>query len=86
MSKKNEQSQSKSSDVSFEKSLKRLEEIVAEMENADPDLDKALSLFSEGVELVKLCSSKLNDTKNKIEVLIEETEIMRKEQFKTDGN
>jgi len=56
---------------SFEKSLERLEEIVSEMENADPDLDKALALFSEGVELVKTCSAKLNDTKKKIEILID---------------
>ena len=56
---------------SFEKSLERLEEIVSEMENADPDLDKALALFSEGVELVKACSAKLNDTKKKIEILID---------------
>ncbi|AKL97593.1 exodeoxyribonuclease VII small subunit [Endomicrobium proavitum] len=57
--------------ASFEKSLERLEEIVSQMENADPDLDKALALFSEGVELVKLCSAKLNDTKKKIEILID---------------
>ena len=51
--------------MNFEKSLNRLEEIVSEMENADPDLDKALSLFSEGVELVKFCTSKLNETKKR---------------------
>jgi len=55
--------------MNFEKSLERLEKIVSEMENADPDLDKALSLFSEGVELVKFCSEKLNETKKKIEIL-----------------
>ena len=55
----------------FEKSLERLEEIVSEMENAEPDLDKALALFSEGIELVKFCSSKLNDTKKKIEILVD---------------
>jgi exodeoxyribonuclease VII small subunit len=34
--------------LNFEKSLKRLEEIVSKIENADPDLGKALSLFAEG--------------------------------------
>ncbi len=67
--------------ANFEKSLKRLEEIVSEMENADPDLDKALSLFSEGVELVKFCSEKLNDTKKKIEILVKENPGMKKEKF-----
>ncbi|MDR0800349.1 MAG: exodeoxyribonuclease VII small subunit [Endomicrobium sp.] len=55
--------------LNFEKSLKRLEEIVSKMENAAPDLDKALALFAEGAELVKFCSAKLNETKKKIEII-----------------
>jgi exodeoxyribonuclease VII small subunit len=61
--------------LNFEKSLKRLEEIVGEMENAEPDLDKALNLFSEGAELVKFCSTKLNETKKKIEIITTSGEI-----------
>lgn len=67
--------------MNFEESLKKLEEIVKEMENGEPDLDKALSLFSEGVELVKFCSQKLNETKNKIEILVKEQDTMKKEKF-----
>lgn len=70
--------------LSFEKSLERLEKIVNEMENADPDLDKALSLFSEGVELVKSCSQKLNETKKKIEILVKNNDGLKKEKFKND--
>lgn len=55
--------------MTFEKSLERLEVIVSEMENADPDLDKALVLFAEGAELVKFCSAKLSETKKKIEII-----------------
>ncbi|OEG69855.1 hypothetical protein ATZ36_00290 [Candidatus Endomicrobiellum trichonymphae] len=55
--------------LNFEKSLKRLEEIVSEIENAAPDLDKALVLFAEGAELVKSCSAKLSETKKKIEII-----------------
>ena len=55
--------------LNFEKSLERLEKIVSEMENAAPDLDKALALFAEGAELVKFCSTKLNETKKKIEII-----------------
>jgi exodeoxyribonuclease VII small subunit len=61
--------------LNFEKSLKRLEEIVSEMENSEPDLDKALSLFSEGVQLVKSCSQKLSETKKKIEIITASGEI-----------
>ncbi|MDR1942219.1 MAG: exodeoxyribonuclease VII small subunit [Endomicrobium sp.] len=67
--------------VSFEKALKRLEDIVSEMENADPDLDKALSLFSEGTELVKFCSGRLNETKKKIEILVKNSAGAKKENF-----
>ena len=69
----------KKTDKNFEKSLKRLEEIVDEMENADPDLDKALELFTEGVELVRFCSTKLEDTKRKVEILVKENGIINKE-------
>jgi exodeoxyribonuclease VII small subunit len=51
--------------LNFEKSLKRLEEIVFEIENAAHDLSKALSLFAEVAELVKSCSEKLSEIKKK---------------------
>jgi exodeoxyribonuclease VII small subunit len=59
----------KNTEKSFEKSLKRLEEIVNDMENANPDLDKALQLFTEGIELVRFCSDKLKDAKKQVEIL-----------------
>ncbi|MDR1259827.1 MAG: exodeoxyribonuclease VII small subunit [Endomicrobium sp.] len=55
--------------LNFEESLKRLEEIVSEMENVDHGLDKALALFSEGTELIRFCSLKLNETKKKVEII-----------------
>jgi exodeoxyribonuclease VII small subunit len=67
--------------LSFEKSLERLEIIAQEMENADPDLDKAFALFNEGIELVKFCSDKLNETKKKIEILVGDNEKIAKKEF-----
>ncbi|MDR2399082.1 MAG: exodeoxyribonuclease VII small subunit [Endomicrobium sp.] len=61
--------------LNFEKSLKRLEEIVSDMENGEPDLDTALSLFSEGAHLVKSCSQKLSETKKKIEIITASGEV-----------
>jgi exodeoxyribonuclease VII small subunit len=55
--------------LNFEKSIERLEKIVAEMEDNLPDLDRTLALFSEGSELVKQCSAKLNETKKKIQII-----------------
>ncbi|MDR2860552.1 MAG: exodeoxyribonuclease VII small subunit [Elusimicrobiota bacterium] len=67
--------------LSFEESLKRLEDIVSQMENADPDLEKALTLFSEGAELIKFCSAKLDETKKKVEILTKENSEIKKEDF-----
>ncbi len=66
---------------SFEESLKRLETIVDEMENSQLDIDKAMKLFEEGISLVKDCSAKLNETKKKIEILVEKNGKIDKENF-----
>lgn len=84
MTKKSAVSKTKTQENNFEKSLKRLEEIVNDMENADPDLDKALALFTEGVELVRFCSLKLNDAKKQVEILVKANGHMKKEKFKDD--
>ena len=65
----------------FEESLKRLETIVDEMENSQLDIDKAMKLFEEGIFLVKECSSRLNETKKKIEILVEKNGKIGKENF-----
>ena len=73
--------------TSFEASLKRLETIVDEMENSQLDIDKAMKLFEEGISLVNQCSSKLDETKKKIEILVEKNGKLEKEKFtKKEGN
>ena len=67
----------------FEKALARLEKIVSEMEQSEPDLDRALALFEEGVGLVKSCSQKLNETKAKIEILTKKNGSMKLEEFES---
>jgi len=65
----------------FEMSLKRLEVIVDEMENSQLDIDKAMKLFEEGISLVNQCSQKLDETKKKIEILVEKNGKFEKEKF-----
>ncbi len=67
--------------MTFENSLKRLEDIVSEMENSQLDIDKAMKLFEEGVSLVNQCSAKLDETKKKIEILVEKNGKKEKEKF-----
>jgi len=57
---------------SFEKSLSRLEEIVAEMEDGSLGLEKMIARFEEGRALLKFCTDKLNEVDRKIEVLVQE--------------
>ena len=65
----------------FETSLKRLEDIVNEMETSHLDIDKAMKLFEEGISLVNQCSLKLDETKKKIEILVEKNGKLEKEKF-----
>ena len=54
----------------FEECLERLEEIVAEMEKGEIPLERALSLFEEGVNLASSCRGELQAAEGKIEVLL----------------
>ena len=51
---------------SFEKSMARLEEIVARMERGDVPLEQALSLFEEGTGLVSRCTALLDEAELKV--------------------
>jgi exodeoxyribonuclease VII small subunit len=43
----------------FEEAVHRLEEIVDQLESGDVALDRAMTLYEEGVELSKFCTAKL---------------------------
>jgi exodeoxyribonuclease VII small subunit len=53
----------------FEDALKRLEEIVRELENGDIGIEQALDLFEEGTRLSKLCAKKLSKIERRVEIL-----------------
>ena len=50
----------KSKALTYEKAEKRLEEIVAIMEDSETSLDESISLYKEGIELAKFCEEKLS--------------------------
>jgi len=60
-----------SCDNNFESSLKKLEEIVAKLEQGNATLDESIKLFEEGIELSKYCSKCLDNAKQKIVSLSE---------------
>ncbi len=53
----------------FEDMLGRLEQIVADMENAELPLEKLLASYEEGMRLVKACGDRLTDAEQKVEIL-----------------
>lgn len=55
--------------MKFDEALNRLEEIVRELERGNISLEEALSLYEEGIRLVKFCSKKLSEIERRIEVL-----------------
>jgi exodeoxyribonuclease VII small subunit len=58
----------------FEGSLKRLEEIVSQLEGNKLDLEHSLEIFEEGVKLVRFCASRLDDAERRIEILLADKE------------
>lgn len=63
----------KDTDINFTQALKRLEEIVAKLEEPDLDLEDGLKLLEEGVRLHKLCKNKLTDANDKISTILKES-------------
>ena len=55
--------------VTFESALARLEEIVRAMESGSAALDSSLSLFEEGIGLVKFCTKALDGAEQKVKIL-----------------
>jgi exodeoxyribonuclease VII small subunit len=56
--------------LTFEAALKRLEEIVDSLEKGDVPLEKAISLFEEGIQTAKACKESLEKAEKKIKQLI----------------
>lgn len=66
-------------ELTFEKAMDRLEEIVSLLESGDSPLDESLSLFEEGVKLVKLCNSQLEKAESSVKMLInQDGELLEK--------
>lgn len=54
------------SEITFEQSLARLEEIVKLLEKGDAPLGESLGLFEEGAGLVKTCTKLLDEAEQKV--------------------
>ena len=53
-------------EMTYEKAVKRLEEIVDLLEKNEAPLDESMKLFEEGTKLAAFCNEKLVNAKQKI--------------------
>ncbi len=58
--------------ASFEESLTKLEEIVAQLERGDLALEESVRLFEEGTRLAGECRKQLEDAEGKVEMLVKQ--------------
>lgn len=59
--------------LSFEKALSRLQEIVAGLEDPEKGLEASLVLFEEGIALSRFCRSRIDEIEKRVEVVLKET-------------
>ena len=56
--------------IAFEVAFNRLEEILAKLSTGTVSLDESLTLYEEADQLIRTCSTRLNEAERKIEILI----------------
>jgi exodeoxyribonuclease VII small subunit len=56
-------------DLRFEDSLTRLEQLVGQLESGNLPLEESLKVFEEGIALARRCAKYLEDAEKRIEVL-----------------
>ncbi len=64
--------QTKRSPEDFETSMKRLEEIVEQLEDGALPLDKAIGLFEEGKKMGKACGKRLTEIEKRVLKIIDD--------------
>jgi exodeoxyribonuclease VII small subunit len=68
--------------ATFEDSLKKLDEIVGQLENGNLPLEDSIKLFEEGVRLSGLCKQELETAEGKVQMLIKQRDgSMKPEPF-----
>lgn len=58
--------------LSFEERLRRLQEVVAALENGDLPLEDSVRLYKEGLTLSRSCREQLEKARNEVRILTEQ--------------
>jgi len=74
----------KDENMTFEESLRTLEQLVNELESGNLDLDKGLEIYERAVVLRDHCKKILDECDRKVQKLIETSEGTKKEDLVTE--
>ena len=70
--------------MSFEESIKTLEELVKELEAGGLDLDKSIGIYEKAVILRNHCRKILDESERKIQKIMESSGQLKTEDFEVD--
>ena len=65
----------------FEEAIKQLENVAAELEKGDLNLDESVAKFEEGMKLSKQCSKLLEKAEKRITILLKDGDSVKEENF-----
>ena len=76
-------------DISYEKSIERINELLEKMENDDISLSENMEYFKEAKSLIKLCNEYLSNMEKEFEIIVandyNENEL-QDEEFKSSSD
>ncbi|MFB5661997.1 exodeoxyribonuclease VII small subunit [Alteribacillus sp. HJP-4] len=61
-----------SDEITFENAMEKLEEIVEMLEEGEVPLEKAITMYQEGMTLSKVCHEKLQNVEKQMDKIVEE--------------
>lgn len=73
-------------EISFEKALAELQEIVAVLESGSAGLDASLGLYERGIELVRLCNQRLEEAGQRVDAIRLADGVLKQEPFVGEEN
>ena len=71
-------------ELSFEEAMKKLQDVVQELEKGTLNLDGSVKKFEEGVKLSKQCNDMLENAEKKINLLIKKDNEIIEEEFEVE--
>lgn len=67
-------SEQKKENTNFEAGIERLEQIINVLDKNNVELNQALDLFAEGIQMIKHCNGLLDSAEARVKVLVEDSQ------------